>query len=232
MNAQEIIKPNGHVFKTSDPINLVIKLFSDKQIRGVVVVNDSNIAVGVISREDFFTHDNSLHIPTYIKLLQDSKFKESSVERLPYAVNQLLNLTCADIMNQHVYFAHSSTPLETIAASLTTANQEIVPVVTEENQFVGVISNLDLFNYLASGTPAPQLSEVVITRPVDNEIGVVRSDIGSKFSYIASSRARLWLSITMVLFVIGFGLGIIFIVDPGPIMDSINENIQTILKKL
>lgn len=231
MTAQDLLNPKPTTLQAGDTIEKVADLFKSTGLPGFVVVNSENVVVGVVSKDDLFTKDMALHIPTYLRLLRDSRLDSNRSRELPYAASQLFHVTVADVMNQSVYFAHAETPTETITACLAEGKQTIVPVVSADNKFIGVVENTRALKILSGNTSAPQIAAKEIVRPVDQEIGYVQTSLRSKFSYIATSRARLWLSTTLVLFIIGFGLGIIFIVDPGPIVGSINDNIEMILEK-
>ncbi|HMQ01630.1 MAG TPA: CBS domain-containing protein [Candidatus Doudnabacteria bacterium] len=232
MTAQEIMAVDPIILRPDAPVVAIMQLFRDNPNSGFVVVNEQKRVMGVVSKDDLFTAGLGVHIPTYLQLLEEARFAKQSQKELPYVAKKLLHAGANEVMNQAVYYAHADTPVEIVAAVLARGRQTIVPVVDNENQFMGVIESSDLLDSLAGGASAPQVETVAHQRPVDNELSFVRKDMSSRFSYIARSRAHLWFSTTIVLFVIGFGLGIIFIVNPQPIAESVDNNVRQLLEMI
>lgn len=232
MTSKDIMDSGVRLVKPDDSIESIIELFRTGSSSGFVVVSPENVVLGVITTNDFFTKNKEIHIPTYLQMLKESRFEKNSDKELPYVAKQLINATASDLMNQSVFFAHSDTPLQSIAAVFAEGKQTIIPVVDASNKFLGAISQEKIFQYASEGTTAPQMFDKNFTRPVDEKLIFVKEDISSKFSYIARSKAHLWLSATMILFIIGFVLGIIFIVDPEPIVNLLQGNLDQLLERL
>ena len=232
MNTSDILLNSDLVVKETDSVDDIMKLLRGTKAPGFTVVNTDQTVVGVISGSDFFTNELGVHIPTYVQLLTESKFEKNSDKDLPYAASQLIHATAADIMNQSVFFAHMDTPVEVLAAIFAEHPQGVIPVVDQANKFLGVVTPSQIYKIVAKDTTSPPLIDKKIVRPVDSELGFVKKDMKSNFALIAKSKAKLWLSTTLVLFIIGFALGIIFIVDPKPIMESLNDNFSSLLEKI
>jgi CBS domain-containing protein len=232
MQAQELMRTDPIVLRPDAPVLAIMQMFRDNPVSGFAVVSESRVVMGVVSKDDLFTSGLNIHIPTYLQMLEEAKFAKDSKKELPYAAQQLLNASASDVMNQAVFFAHSNTQIEEVAAVFAAGKQTVVPVVDQDNKFLGAIDSSMVLASLAAGTPAPVAETVAHQRPVDSELKFVHKDMSSRFSYIAQSRAHLWLSTTIVLFIIGFTLGIIFIVDPQPIAESIDGNIQQLMEMI
>ncbi len=232
MNTSDILLNSDLVLKETDSVDEAMKIFRTTNASGLAVVNTEQTVVGVISGSDLFTNELGVHIPTYVQLLTESKFEKNSDKDLPYAASQLIHATCSDIMNQSVFFAHMDTSVEVLAAIFAEHPQGVIPVVDPANKFIGVVTPSQIYKILAKDTVPPPLLDKKIVRPVDSELGFVKKDMKSNFALIAKSKAKLWLSTTLVLFIIGFALGIIFIVDPKPIMESLNDNFSSLLEKI
>ncbi len=232
MIANEIMISNPVTLKPATPVLAIMQMFRERAASAFPVVNENNVVMGVVSKDDLFTDGLDIHIPTYLQILGEARFAKDSKKELPYVAKQLLGATAEDVMNQAMYFAKVDTPVEVIAAALATGRQALVPVVDKDNKFIGAIDSLTILASVAGPTSSPMIETVAHKRPVDTELGYVKEDMTSRFSYIAKSRAHLWLSSTIVLFVIGFALGIIFIVDPAPIAKLLDNNIQQLLDSL
>lgn len=232
MQASEVMNSRPLTIRPDVQVLAIMQMFREYPNAGFAVVNDNQVVMGVVSKDDLFTANLQIHIPTYLQLLEQASFAKDSKKELPYVAKQIMNATALDVMDQSLFFAHPETDVETIAAVLSRGKQVVVPVVDKENKCLGVVESSTLLNSLSGGAPIPQVETVVHQRSVDTELTFVQKDMSSRFSYIARSRAHLWLSSTIVLFVIGFALGIIFIVDPQPIAESLDSNIQQLLNML
>lgn len=232
MLAKEIMNSKPLTVRPDVTVLAIMQMFRDNPISGVSVVNENGVVMGVVSKDDLFTSGLDIHIPTYLQILGEARFAKDSKKELPYVAKQLMNATASDVMNQGMFFAHTDTPVETVAAVLASGRQVVVPVVDQDNKFLGAIDTSTILKSVSGSQAAPLVETVARKRPVDTELGYVKEDMSSRFSFIARSRAHLWLSSTIVLFVIGFALGIIFIVDPEPIARLLDNNIQQLLQML
>ena len=65
-------------------------------------------------------------------------------------------------------------------------------------------------------------------RPIDAELSYVHKDLSSRFAYVARARANIWLTTAVVLFIVGFVLGVIYVADPSIITKGRNGVNSTI----
>jgi hypothetical protein len=63
-------------------------------------------------------------------------------------------------------------------------------------------------------------------RPIDQSVGRTYTDFRSRFAVVSKLRANIWLTTALVLFVIGFIIGVAYIVDPKSFLalDQIRSN--------
>jgi CBS domain-containing protein len=229
MTAKDLMNPEFLTIHPETSVLAIMQMFRDSALEGFPVLNENRVVMGLVGKDDLFTKDLGIHIPTYLQLLEEAKFAKRSQKELPYAAQQILQTQASDVMDQAVFYAKEDTPVEVVAAFLANDNQGVVPVVDADNKFLGAIDQSSILKLFAGDVKPPVVDTVEHVRPVDSELKFVQRDISSRFSYIAQTRANLWLSTTIILFVIGFGLGIIFIVDPQPIVSSVDANMQQLL---
>ncbi|HAG27644.1 TPA: hypothetical protein DCG61_02590 [Patescibacteria group bacterium] len=230
MTAKELMNPQFLTIRPETPVVAIMQMFRESALGGFPVLNENQVVMGLVGRDDLFTKDLGIHIPTYLQLLEEAKFAKDSKKELPYAAQKVLQAHASDVMDQAVFYAKEDTSIEVIAAFLSNDKQAVVPVVDEDNKFLGAIDQSSVLKFYAGEVEAPVVESIEHVRPVDSELQFVQRDMSSRFSYIAQTRAHLWLSTTIILFVIGFGLGIIFIVDPQPIAQSVDANIRQLLE--
>ncbi len=103
-------------------------------------------------------------------------------------------------------------------------------VTDAHNKLVGIIARSDMLKpMLRHATPLAdeQLrmkQEQGVERPIDEQVLYISKDFQSRFAYVAKARANIWLTAIIVLFVVGFLAGIIYVADPSIIVKT--ESVQ------
>lgn len=229
MTISEIMNQYPGKISLTSELPEVIKMIHGDYATGVVVVNEHNTVVGVISKKDLFTHSKLLYLPTFLEFFNSAQFANKSESELPYAVNHLRHAKASDIMNQSIYFAHEDTDVATAAKMLETSAQSILPVVSQDNTLVGTVTVEHILRSLSGNTLLSALSSKTDSSSLSSEVEFIYDDLRKRFAFVAQTRSHLWFTFTMTLFLFGFILGIIFIVDPVPLLELLAKNIQTII---
>ncbi len=197
-------------------VSEVAELLHQRHFTGIPVVNADNVVLGTISERDFITADSGLYLPTYIKLLSQMDYVQGGKKTLPHVVNQLVGATAKDIMNQQVPFANPDMTLEQLAELFAVKRMNPIPVTDSNNKLLGIVSRSDLIKLFSPG----QIEKVYVPeqrhhRAIDDQAKYVQLDFQSRFAYVAKARANVWLTTGVVLFVIGFVAGIVYVADPN-----------------
>lgn len=194
---------------------------------GLPVVNDEGHVIGTISERDFITANSGLYLPTYIKLLSSMDYVQGAKKGLPHVVNQIVNATAKDIMNQDVPFARPDTTLEDLAHMFAGKRVNPIPVTDNSNNLLGIISRSDLIKFFSpkevrdSYKPEQrEPNEALPNRMIDNQVDFTESHFTSSFAYVAKARANIWLTAAVVLFIVGFLAGVIYVADPNIFSNS------------
>lgn len=203
------------------PVSEVAEIMHKHRITGVPVVNAEGRVVGTISERDFITASSGLYLPTYIKLLSSMDYVQGGKQKLPHVVDQIVNATAKDIMNQKVPFARPDTTLEQLAGLFALERANPIPVTDSSNMLLGIISRSDLIKfYSPAEVKASYKPEERSTRMIDNQVDYTENHFLSSFAYVAKARANIWLTAGIVLFVVGFLAGIIYVADPSIFTDK------------
>lgn len=198
-------------------VSEVAELLHQHHFTGVPVVNDEGTVLGTISERDFITASSDLYLPTYIKLLSDMDYVQGGKKHLPHMVEQIVNATARDIMNQSVPFARPDTTLEQVAALFAEKRANPIPVTDSTNKLLGVISRSDLIKFFSPQevnqyyVPEERPAKV---RNIDKQVEYTQSEFISTFAYVAKARANIWVTAAIVLFIVGFVAGVIYVADP------------------
>jgi predicted transcriptional regulator len=204
--------------KPETSISEVADLLHSRRLSGIPVVNESNIVLGLITEKELFSADAKLYLPTYVKILKETDFVIGGHKSLPYVAEQITRTVAKDIMNQDVAFVRPELGADDLAEIFSRLDQNPIPVTDESNHLVGIVSRSDLVKLLVNPKMPKSVSSRELhkhTRPIDEELTYVHKDISSRFAYVAKARANMWLTATVVLFVIGFIAGIVYVADPN-----------------
>jgi CBS domain-containing protein len=210
-------------------VSEVADILHTRGFSGLPVVNEDNTVLGVITERELFSQDAKLYLPAYVKILQDTHFVIGGRRELPYVASQLTHTKASDIMNQDMYYARPDTELEELAEAFSRYDQSPIPVTDNNNKLLGIISRSDLVKLLAPAMPTghhgrlPRIEhENLHRRVIDERLSYVQRDLSSRFAYVARARANIWLTAAVVLFVVGFVLGVIYVADPTIFTEKIN----------
>lgn len=186
---------------------------------GLPVVNEEGRVVGTISERDFITANSGLYLPTYINLLSNMDYVQGAKKTLPHVVEQIVNSTAKDVMNQDTPFARPETTLEDLAAMFAEKRANPIPVTDANNKLVGIISRSDLIKFytpeeVRNSYKSEQRTETMKPRMIDEKVEYTQTHFMSTFAYVAKARANIWLTAIIVIFIVGFIGGIIYVADP------------------
>lgn len=210
-------------------VSEVADILHNNRFSGVPVVNAEGTTVGLITEKELFSADSKLYLPAYVKILQETQFVIGGHKELPYVAEQLTRTRAADIMNRDVYFARQELTAEQLAEAFALNDQNPIPVTDVSNKLVGIVSRSDLIKLLAPQQPTGHgeyVSKVEHThqhRPIDDRLSYVHNDLSSRFAYVAKARANIWLTTAVVLFIVGFALGIVYVADPSIITERFTD---------
>lgn len=142
MLAKEIMTKDVLIVREDTTIDEVCKLFVDKNISGVPVVNQYDKLVGVISEGDLVYKQKPVKPPMFINLFDGifpvdrREFQEDMKRIAAYKVG--------DLMSKPPIYAYEDTPLSDIATLIVERKVNRVPIVNEVQEVVGIITRHDL----------------------------------------------------------------------------------------
>lgn len=221
MTVKDLMATKVVCVQAETPVSEVADLLHAHRFNGVPVLNKEGTVIGLITEKELFSADSKLYLPGYVKILQETKFIIGGNKELPYAAEQLTRTAAKDIMNVNVHFVTPETSIEELSELFITHNQSPIPVTDASNKLVGIISQSDLIKLLVSPTPLHRNpnylndKQVEKTRPIDDELSYVHNDLNTRFAYVAKARANVWLTAIVVLFIVGFLVGVVYVADPN-----------------
>lgn len=195
----------------SATIQQVADVIHQYHFTGVPVVDERGRLLGVIMERDFITADSKLYLPTYIKMLEDLDFVQNDKKHLSKEAQAVISATAADVMNSNIVTAKADDTIEHLAELFATKRVNPIPVVDAEFKLAGVISRSDLIKLFA-----PKNIEVKREAPVrivDVTAEKAIKQIDKHFALVSKVRASIWFLISIAFLVIGFVLGVLWVID-------------------
>lgn len=202
--------------KPESLVSQVAELLHKYHYSGVPVVNKEGRVIGTISERDFITAESGLYLPTYIQMLSSMDYVQGGAKGLPHVVQQIVKSTAKDIMNHNVAFAKTDTTLEHLATMFAESRANPIYVTDSDSKLIGVISRSDLIKFFSPNlVKSSYVAEKRTSRMIDEQVKFTQSHFTSTFAYVAKARANIWLTAIIVLFIVGFLAGIIYVADPN-----------------
>lgn len=142
MLAKDIMTTNVVLVNEDTTIDEVSRIFVEKNISGVPVVNQYNKLVGIISEGDLVYKQKPVKPPMFINLFDglfpvDRKGFQEDMKRIAaYRVG--------DLMSKPPVYAYEDTPVGEIASLIIDKKINRVPIVNEVQEVVGIITRHDV----------------------------------------------------------------------------------------
>ncbi len=194
-------------------IEQVADVLHEYHFTGVPVVDQSHRLLGVIMERDFITADSRLYLPTYIKMLKDLDFIQNDKKHLSKEAQTLMTATAKDVMNSNIVTANPEDSIEKLSELFATKRVNPIPVVDEQFKLVGVISRSDLIKLFSRTNIEPARQQT--HRIIDATVERAYKDVGKHFAIVSKIRASIWFLISLAFLIIGFILGVAWVVDPN-----------------
>lgn len=142
LTAKDIMTRNVSTVKKDTTINELSRLFIEKKVNGIPVVDDDNSVIGMVTQSDLIEQNKSLHIPTVITLFDAVLFLESE-KKFEADVKKLTGTKVEDIYSANAVTVTQDSELGEIASIMAERDIHTLPVV-EDGKLVGIIGKLDL----------------------------------------------------------------------------------------
>jgi CBS domain-containing protein len=143
-SVRDIMRRDVYTVKAQDKVRDVLKLFVEKQVSGVPVVDDGNNLVGIITDADILRQvqepPSFIDFMTFIMVYDSKAVMEEKMRAM-------LEKPVQKLMTTGVVTVTEDTSLSDVAQILSRRKFKKVPVV-EGRKLVGVVSRGDVVRYL------------------------------------------------------------------------------------
>lgn len=142
MLAKDIMTKNVAVVKADTTIDEVSRIFVEKNISGLPVVNQYDKLIGIVSEGDLVYKQKPVRAPLFINLfdglipIDRNAFHDDMKRIAAYEVK--------DIMTSPAIYAYEDTPVSEIAEIIINKKINRIPIVNEILEVVGIVSRHDI----------------------------------------------------------------------------------------
>ena len=142
MTARDIMTTKIHSITEDAEIKDLAKLFVERNVNAMPVVDASGTLVGIVSQTDLVEQDKPLHIPTVFSLFDWVIYLESP-KKFADEVAKVTARKVGEICTRELITCQPETPVSEIANLMVEHKAHLVPVL-EEGRLVGVVARLDI----------------------------------------------------------------------------------------
>ena len=144
--ARDVMNDQPPFCSVEAPIREIAQRFADEALTGLLVVDEDQRLMGVITEEDLIDQQRQLHMPTAIALFDMViPFGEGRFER---ELQRLQALKAGDLMSRDVQSVAPDTEISVIASMMSEKDVHHLPVL-DGDAVVGLISRHDLIKAMA-----------------------------------------------------------------------------------
>jgi CBS domain-containing protein len=147
MQVSEIMTREVATVRTDTPVTEVARMFREKAISGMPVVDDEGMVVGIITEVDLIARHARPHFPTYVAFLDSIIYLEST-KRYRESMRRILATTAGELMTTPVHTVGPEMDVQDLAAFMVEQRVNPVPVVDDQEQLMGIVSHTDVLQMI------------------------------------------------------------------------------------
>lgn len=148
LTAADIMTTEIHSINENADIKDLAKVFVERRVNAMPVVDSEGKLVGVVSQTDLVEQDKPMHIPTVISLFDWVLYLESP-KKFSEEVRKVTARQVGDICEKDVVTCTPDTPVSAVASLMVDNKVHLVPVV-DESGMIGVVARLDIIRTMGA----------------------------------------------------------------------------------
>lgn len=139
MLVKDVMITDVRTARKEDSVRTIAAVICTNKISGLPVVEDGDILVGVVSEKDIL---NAL-LPSYSDFLHDP-IRGRDFEGMEASYRDVLSKTVEELMTPRVFSVSPDDPIMKAGSQMAIQKFRRIPVVTEGNKLVGIVSLGDI----------------------------------------------------------------------------------------
>ena len=147
MKVKDVMTKDVITVRLDTPVTSVARLFREKAISGLPVVDDEGDLVGIVTEVDLIARHARPHFPEYVQFLDSIIYLEST-KPFEESMRRIMATTVSELMTAPVHTVDPDMELQDLAAFMVEHRVNPVPVVTDDGQLAGIVSHTDLLEMI------------------------------------------------------------------------------------
>ena len=143
MQVHHVMKRVKYAVAPETKLRDLWKTIFKKHVHALPIVDKQLRIVGMVSEEDLL---KPLY-PNYRDVVEDF-VSASDFEDMEEKIHDLVKLKAKDLMNTTIIFTRTDTPIMRALARMITRNVSQLPVLSEKNILIGIVTKGDIFDAL------------------------------------------------------------------------------------
>lgn len=143
MKVRDVMSKHVQSVGPTTPLRDLWKAIFKKHIHALPVVDREKKMIGIVVEEDLLT---PLY-PGYEGVIEDF-VGASDFEQMEEKIHDLVKLKASDVMNKRIIFTRDDSPVLRALSRMLVHKVHQLPVVTEENVLIGIVTKGDIFDSL------------------------------------------------------------------------------------
>jgi CBS domain-containing protein len=149
MTANDIMSETPFCVALTTPIEKVARKLSDRNIGGVIVLDDEGMVAGILTQTDLLHRVAHPHLPPHVDILGNIIYL-SAPHKVEEVMGKIAGATARDAMTHHLVTAPPETPVEDLADMMLEHRIGRIPIVVDGRP-VGIVTRSDLIRRVVSG---------------------------------------------------------------------------------
>lgn len=178
---------------------------------GLPVVAKNNKLMGLVTEYDCISKGSMIHIPTFIKIVQNIQLYKRDITPIKDELTKLLSLKVSEVMNSEPIVISPEASLAD-AVQLFSEHHRInpIPVIDAQGLLVGILSRSDILKLYMPASATHVVTTTSDTPALEHSLKEFLEKFHNRFVVVGKSRTRLWLLAGAMFLLLGFLLGIVY----------------------
>ena len=147
-SVREIMDTDPPTVGPEAPVDDVLRLMADRDEEVVLVVNDGQRCIGIITEADLVIgeEEGDIHIPHYVEIMGGVVFLEP-LRHFESRLKKAIAFTARDLMTEDPITVEADATVKEVGRIIATRHHNRLPV-TEHGRLVGVVTRVDVLEAL------------------------------------------------------------------------------------
>jgi CBS domain-containing protein len=194
------------------PLVKAVDVLVKNHFSGLPVVDKENNLIGILTEYDLIIKGSSIHLPTFIKLLQRFSVYRLEKDSIRDDVKNILKMKVSDVMNREPLILRETESIE-IAVKAFSEHHRVNPILVTnaDGKLTGILSRFDLIKLFGAKDIKP--SEDSNEREIDINVREFLDQFGRKFVFVSKFRTYNWFIFSLIFALLGFFIAFAIIIN-------------------